>query len=156
MNPIDWCKVQKIMKNKYYFHVVFQGDDWYSFTVELQFEVLTFKHLSSHTSAINLSLCNYVLVSLLHIYSDTCPSSEGSHVGQKNLWVAYTNRVSTNHLSSLTSAINLSPCNYILVSLLHIYSGTFPSSEGSRVGQNTWGLHTQTECQVIIGSLSSL
>ena len=71
------------MGKKYYFHVVFQGDDWYGFAVELQFEVLTFKDLSSHTSAINLSLCNHVLVSLLHIYSDTCPLSEGSCVGQK-------------------------------------------------------------------------
>ena len=55
---------------------------WYSFTVELQFEVLT---------------CNHVLVSLLHISSDTCPSSEGSHVGQKNLGVPYTNRVPSDH-----------------------------------------------------------
>ena len=91
------------MGKKYYFHVVFQGDDWYGFAVELRFEVLTFKHLSS-----------------------------------------------------CTSAINLSPCNYVLVSLLHIYSDTFPLSEGSRVGQKTWGSYTQTECQVIIGSLSSL
>ena len=97
-------------------------------------------HLSSLTSTINLSPCNYVLVSLLHIYSDTFPSSEGSYVGQKNLWVTYTNRVSSEHLSSLTSAINLSPCNYVLVSLLHIYSDTFPSSEGSRVGQKSLGV----------------